>query len=132
YVNVRYRYAICYPSDLLKAEPESPDSDGRTFDGGSGAELSVFGRNNVQNLSLAATVSRDAAEMAGRGGQVTYRAGKNDWAVYSGRSADTVFYSKTLKRGDQFLIFQLKYPQAQAGLYGPIAGRLAQCFALTH
>ncbi|MBE7219483.1 MAG: hypothetical protein INR64_13500, partial [Caulobacteraceae bacterium] len=39
YVNVRYRYAICYPSDLLKAEPESPDSDGRTFDGGSGAEL---------------------------------------------------------------------------------------------
>ena len=132
YVNVRYRYAICYPSDLMKAEGEAPNSDGQTFDAPNGAELAVFGRNNVNAKSLRATAESDAVDMAGEGGQISYRAIRPDWAVVSGNAKKSLFYSKTFKRADQFLIFQLTYPKSEAETYRSVVDRISHCFTLTH
>ncbi len=132
YVNVRYHYAICYPTDLLHPQGEADNSDGQTFRSRDGAELSVFGRNNVDGSSLQQTVDGDSGDIAGPSGVITYRAHKADWSVYSGRKGVLDFYSKTIRRKDQFLIFELTYPHGAAAAYRPVIQKLIQCFVPTH
>lgn len=130
YVNDRFRYSICYPP-LLHPLAEAPNGDGRRFVGPAQASLAVFGRNDVDGAALDRTVGQDAADLAGRGGRISYRAGRGDWRVVSGNdAAGTIFYSKTIRRGDQFAIFELHYPAAAHGLYAPIVRRLSACFAM--
>lgn len=130
YVNVRYGYTLCVPSDLLKAQEEAPNGDGRTFTAPDGAELAVFGRNNVDGRTLAAAVKADEAVLSGADGRVTYRASGKGWAVYSGRNAQAIFYSKTFLRGDQLVIMQLKYPPADEVRYTQVLSHLNGCFRL--
>lgn len=127
YVNARYGYAICYPS-FMASKPEAPNGDGRTFTAPGGGELAVFGRNNPDGVSLADTVRDDAADLAGQGGRISYRAQKADWAVFSGTSGSKTFYSKTIRRGDHFVIFELTYPSAEAARYKPVIQSLQGCF----
>lgn len=129
YANARYGYSICYPS-FMTAHAEAPNGDGRTFTGADGGELAVFGRNNPDGESLADTVRDDAADLAGPRGQVTYRAQKANWAVFSGANAGKLFYSKTFQRRDQFVIFELTYPRAGADRYKPVVESLSRCFRL--
>ena len=127
YVNARYGYAICYPA-FMASKPEAPNGDGRTFTAGGGGELAVFGRNNPDGASLADTVRDDAADLAGQGGRISYRTQKADWAVFSGTSGPNTFYSKTIRRGDHFVIFELTYPSAAGARYKPVIQRLLGCF----
>jgi hypothetical protein len=93
------------------------------------ASLSVFGRNNVDRTTLARTVDEDAADLAGGRGKISYRVVKPDWAVFSGDDGgSTLFYSKTIQRGDQFVIFELSYPKSAAAKYRPVVERLSSCF----
>lgn len=128
YVNARYGYAVCYPA-FMASKPEAPNGDGRTFAARGGAgKLVVFGRNNPDGASLADTVRDDAADLAGQGGRITYRAQKADWAVFSGTSGAKTFYSKTIQRGDHFVIFELTYPTAASARYEPMVENLLRCF----
>lgn len=43
YTNGRFGYSACYPADLLRPQPESPNGDGRAFVGEHGAKLLVWG-----------------------------------------------------------------------------------------
>lgn len=129
YANARYAYSICYPS-YMTAHPEAPNGDGRTFTGKDGAELAVFGRNNPDGASLADTVRDDAADLAAPRGQITYRAQKANWAVFSGANGGKLFYSKTFQRGGQFVIFELTYPRTSANRYKSVVGDLLRCFRL--
>jgi hypothetical protein len=129
YVNVRYAYQLCYPAGLLKAQPEPDNSDGRAFAGRDGAQLLVFGSNNILESSLAVEASDQARGYTGKSGKISYRAWGRGWMVLSGDDgADTLFYTKTFERGDQFLAFQLKYPKAAAAKYKPVIARLNRCF----
>jgi len=129
YANARYGYAICYPS-FMKAQREADNGDGRRFNGDDGGELAVFGRNNVNGESLAATASADAADLAGRTGKVTYSAQRANWAVFSGSNDHRLFYSKTFQKSGSFAIFELTYPKSAAGRYKEVATRLSRCFRL--
>lgn len=132
YANARYGYAICYPS-FMKAQREADNRDGRRFfggDGGDGGELIVFGRNNVDGESLAATARADAADLAGRTGKVTYSAQRANWAVFSGNNERRLFYSKTFQKPGSFVIFELTYPKSAAARYKEVTTRLSRCFRL--
>lgn len=129
YANARYAYSICYPS-FMASHPEAPNGDGRTFTGADGAELAVFGRNNPDGATLADTVRDDAADLAGSHGRITYRVQKANWAVFSGANGGKLFYSKTLQRKDQFVIFELTYPHAGADRYKSVVENLSRCFRL--
>lgn len=131
YVNVRYRYAVCYPPALLKPQGEADDSDGQSFIARDGARLDVFGGLELARRSLRAMAEADAADLAGPRGVVTYRAGGSGWYVYSGRNGTADFYAKMLRRGDEVAAIELHYPHALADRYRPIVERLSRCFVLT-
>ena len=132
YVNVRYGYQICYPATVLRPQPEADNGDGRKFVGENGAELLVFGQFNVSGLSLAKWAGDAGQTYTGKRGRITYRAARRNWAVLSGTDGGRfAFYTKTLKRDDEFVTFQLKYPHDQARLYRPIVERLSRCLMLT-
>jgi len=129
YVNARYRYHLCYPT-TLKAQPEAPNGDGRVFHAADGGSLTVFGRNDVLHDGIDATAKDIASRLAGRGGRTSYAAGRENWRVVSGTDrAGNIFYSKILRRDDQFAIVELRYP-ANAPRYRLIATRISTCFAM--
>ncbi len=130
YVNARFGYAICFPSDLLKAQGEAPNGDGQTFVGAGGAELAVFGANNVQNASLPALVKDYSSSMAGRDGTITYQVVRSAWAVYSGANAATVFYSKVMTRADQYIVMELRYDRGRSATYSKLVPIINRCLKL--
>lgn len=133
YVNVRYRYQICYPADLLRPQGEPDNSDGQEFKASDGGDLAVYGRNNAMGQSLAETVKMDVSDLTGKAGTISYHVTRPGWEVVSGDDGGSFdFYSKTIQRGDQFLIFELKYPKAAATRYRQVVDRLARCFQSTH
>lgn len=130
YDNVRFGYSVCYPGDLLTAQPEADNGDGRKFTGESGAELTVWGSYNVLKQDIDALIGH----LSGDGDTVTHRRVTTDWAVVSGRGKDHVFYAKLLLEGnaadgvDTVRVFRLTYPASAANTYDAVAARLAKCF----
>lgn len=130
YVNVRYAFRICYPTDLLAAQGEADNGDGQTFTARDGAQLRVFGTGNTLDRSLTAEAQGQARGYLGNNGRVTYRAATPEWAVISGDDGRAnLFYTKTVARGDEFVMFHLRYPKAAAARYKPVVERLSRCFA---
>jgi len=133
YANARFGYEICYPGDLLTAQPEADNGDGRKFTGTSGAELAVWGGYNVLEQDIDALIG----ELADAGAVITYRRAAKDWAVISGRKNGDIFYAKVLLEPnaadevDTVRIFRLTYPAGEAKTYDAVAARLAKCFKPT-
>lgn len=130
YDNARFGYSLCYPGDLLTAQPEADNGDGRKFTGKSGAELTVWGSYNVRKQDIDALIG----DLSGDGDTVTYRRVTTYWAVVSGREKDHVFYAKLLLEEnaadgvDIVRVFRLTYPASAANTYDAVAARLAECF----
>jgi hypothetical protein len=129
YTNVRFQYAICYPKDLLIPQGESTNSDGQKFLAKDGAQLIVFGQNNVLGESMKDALVGTVSRLAGTSGKVTHKALKPSWFDVSGQNGQTVFYARTRYSGDQFKSFELTYNYSTAAVYEPLIGRLATCFA---
>lgn len=133
YENVRFGYSICYPGDLLTAQPEADNGDGRKFTGKSGAELIVWGSYNVLEQDMDALIG----DLANAGAALTYRRATKDWAVVSGREKGNIFYAKLLLERtalddvDTVRAFRLTYPADEAKTYDAVAAKLAKCFELT-
>jgi uncharacterized protein len=127
YANVRYRYAICYPADLLKPGTESDNGDGLLFSGASGASLRVWGAYNAAGDSPAAL----AGDVADPPATITYRHLTGTSATVSGRKGGDIFYAKILLdeggTAGTMRSFILTYPADQAATYEPVAVKLAAC-----
>jgi len=128
YTNVRFQYAICYPEDLLVPQGESENADGDRFLAKDGAQLIVFGQNNVLEQPLKDASTDTASRLAGVSGKVTSKVLKANWFVVSGQNGQTVFYAKTYYSHNQFKSFELTYDISAAAVYEPLIGRLAACF----
>ena len=132
YSNVRYGYTICYPAGVLPPQPEADSGDGRKFVSADGAELLVFGQLNVNDRRLSDWAVDEAQGYTGKRGRITYRAGRPNWLVLSGNDGNRFeFYTKTIKRADEFVTFQLRYPAVRARFYRAIVERLSRCLTLT-
>lgn len=129
YTNVRFNYKICYPEDLLVPQGESPNSDGQEFLAKDGAQLLVFGGNNILGQSLKDAMAGTASRLAGASGKITYKMLRPNTFTISGSTGQTIFYAKTLYSGDQFKSFELTYRRSAAVVYDPVISRLATCFA---
>lgn len=128
YANGRFDYRICYPSDLLEAQPEADNGDGRVFTTGSGASLRVWGHYD-EDGKTSATLVGDAVDA---GATITYRHATRTAAVLSGRKGGDVFYAKVVlgKAGSDLVrTFLLTYPAREAATFDPVAARLSRCFA---
>jgi hypothetical protein len=129
YTNVLFRYAICYPEDLMFPQGESANSDGQTFLAKDGALLLVFGQNNALGQSLEDAMVITESRLTGSSGKITYKALRRDWFVVSGQAGSDIFYAKTRYRHDQFTSFELTYNYSAAAVYEPLIARLNACFA---
>ena len=131
YANVRFGYRICYPSDLMTAEPEADNGDGRVFSAPSGASLRVWGSYNAAEEDIEAIVNGVAGD-----GKITYRSAAKSGVVVSGRKDGEIFYAKVLLQKDKtgavetIRAFRLTYPAKEAATYDPVAARLAKCFGI--
>ncbi|PRH88725.1 hypothetical protein C5L14_05740 [Labrys okinawensis] len=131
YANARFGYRICYPADLMTAQPEADNGDGRVFSAPSGASLRVWGSYNAAEEDIDAIVAGVADD-----GKITYRSATKDWVVVSGRKGGETFYAKLLLEKDAkgtietIRAFRLTYPAKEAAIYDAVAARLAKCFAV--
>lgn len=112
----------------MTPRPEAPNSDGRMFTAADGAQLRVYGGNNVLETSTADAAADTANRLAGPSGQTTYRVVKTGWFVVSGTSGKGEFYAKSIHSGDEAKSFELTYPTSAATTWRPVAGRLNACF----
>ncbi len=132
YDNARFQYSICYPAQKLDAQPEADNGDGRQFVAKDGADLRVYGDQDVSKETPEAA----ADEIGGRlgappDGKVTYKAVHGDWFVVSGRTMKEIFFAKGYLDHDQFKVFEFTYPIAKAGAYNEVAAKLESCFKST-
>ncbi|MDZ5451405.1 hypothetical protein [Labrys sp. ZIDIC5] len=131
YANARFGYRICYPADLMTAEPEADNGDGRVFSAPSGASLRVWGSYNAAEEDIDAIVAGIADD-----GKITYRSAAKNGVVVSGRKGGEIFYAKLLLEKDAkgavetIRAFRLTYPAKEAATYDAVAARLAKCFGI--
>jgi hypothetical protein len=125
YSNARFAYSISYPSDLLKPQGEAENGDGQIFLAKDGAEMRVYGSNNVLEQTLK-DVYQEALNDLGKG--VTYKLLRRDYFVVSGKKDGKIYYRKTIKRDDQFLTFTIEYDAGDKAVYDKVTTKIVASF----
>ena len=127
YTNVRFKYAICYPNDLLVPQGETVNSAGNTFVGTGSEKLIVYGENTEETLREA--LSRQLELLANDHAQVSYRAVMRHAYVISFRQGEDITYQKSFFSNNEVKIFSLTYPVSEKLTYDSIAKSLNTCFS---
>ncbi|MCC1493640.1 hypothetical protein [Cognatishimia sp. F0-27] len=115
------------PPGFAMAPPPEND-DGRSFIDGQGAEIRVWGRYILDTLSEDEAAMRTFYETLG--GEVTYRAGGQDWYVLSGFLGQEVFYAR-VEDGETCVgeharaSVQMRYPVEERARYDPLIATLS-------
>jgi hypothetical protein len=122
YTNVRYAYAVDYPSDIFTGYAEPDNSDGATFKTDAPwVEMRAWGSYNVEKKSPRATV---AEYYAGRA--LDYSSVKRDSYVVSGIERGAIFYDRCNFTGDRVLCVALVYPVGQKDKWDKIVARVSR------
>lgn len=112
YRNARFGYSIAYPANLLIAQPEADNGDGRKFKSRDGKiVLTVFGRQNVFNRTLKGESEKAIGDWKKDGAKVTYWKRGKDYFAISGYVGNNIFYEKTVGRNNQFYTYFYEYPK---------------------
>jgi hypothetical protein len=123
YVNPRFGTTITYPDAIFTSQdPEPENGDGARWRAADGAELAVWGQNNV----LDSTPASLADEIAGTIEMVTYRKVGARWMVVSGFDGDIVVYHRAEIGSDDVIhSFEMRYPASLSKHYDALAGKIA-------
>lgn len=129
YSNVKYGYSVTYPDDQLKQLPEPGASDGITMKAKAGqAEIRVWGEYNVQPYS-----PEDIAKMAEQecpNHKASYRVTKANLVAVSCALPSTIFYQKTLIRGDRMATLWAKYPLSEKSRWDSVVAQMAKALRI--
>lgn len=128
YHNDRYGYSVDYPADLLAAQEEAADGDGRHFLARSGpADVAVWaGLANGDTLaSVAADAEKDCA-----GGHASYKVIRREkrppfMALSCTQKDGQVLYAKALTCKDVITQLQATYPTAEKATWDPVVAKMA-------
>ena len=95
YYNLLYGYRADFPKDLLTAQPEAGNGDGRVFTDSKGnAILTVYG-SRLDMLSV--RYKQDLVSItASKRNNVTYQKLTSSFSVISGFKGETIFYYKRI------------------------------------
>jgi hypothetical protein len=130
YRNVRFKYSISYPVNILIPQGEAENGDGQKFLAKDGrAEMLVYGSHNSLNQSLREVYEEATLRSTEHPNRVvTYQVLRRDWFVASGTSEGRIFYQKTLLRNGIFKTFWIEYEASQKVFFDPIIRRIAASF----
>ena len=125
YSNARFGYSISYPADLLAAQDEADNGDGRVFKNDD-AEMRVYG----SNLALGETLEKEyRAVLENYGKFVTYKTLNKDFFVISGARKDKVFYRKTIENKDGiYITFEIEYKKSKRAVYDKVVRKTVKSF----
>lgn len=127
YVNGRYDYAISYPSNLLKLQPESDAGDGRVFEAAKGAaQFRVFAGGTVPEINDTPGAAARSAEEKCPSHRATYRVVKPRLVAISCTVGPNILYSKTLLRGSVATTFMGTYPAKERAIWDPVVAAMAR------
>jgi hypothetical protein len=122
YTNVRFAFAVDYPSDIFTSYAEPDNSDGATFKTKEPwVELRAWGSYNVEKQSPRAAVAERYA-----GTTLDYSSVKRDSYVVSGIERGAIFYDRCNFTGDRVLCIALVYPAAQKEKWDKIVTRVSR------
>ena len=128
YANDRFGVSICYPADLVHAEPPPENDDGRSFVAKDGAKIATWGSYNALASSLAESAQEDVKRLAGSAGQVTYEIVRKDFYVLSGRNGGMVFYNRTALSHGTYSSIEITYPAGDSKIWSGITAHISKCF----
>ncbi len=112
YRNARFGTTVRYPANLVEAQPESANGDGRKFLSRDGRiELTVYGFGNARNRSASGEMRRAISDWKRDGARLTYFKAGRSWFVLSGYVGADVFYEKTLLQRGTFHTLIWQYPK---------------------
>lgn len=125
YVNARFGYSIDFPPTLVRALPESDNSDGRRFllrRGGSGRAW-VWGNFASEDRTL----RTEAAALEARcdGGRATYRVLRARMMAVSCPSRGRILYQKTLSNERIMVSFSADYPASERQTWDRIVAQMS-------
>ena len=123
YVNPRFGTTITYPDAIFtKQDPAPENGDGARWRAADGAELAVWGQNNVLDW----TPETLADDVASTVEMVTYKKVGARWMVVSGYDGDIIVYHRSEFGSDAVIhSMELRYPASLAKHFDPMAGRIA-------
>lgn len=121
YYNLLYGYRVDFPKDLLTAQPEAGNGDGRVFTDSKGnAILTIYG-SRLDTLSV--RYKQDLASITkSKLNSITYQKLTPSFSVISGFKGDTIFYYKRIATDEELgseglasIVFE--YPKADSVKY---------------
>jgi len=129
YSNAKYGYSVTYPEGQLKSLPQPDAGDGITMKAKAGqAEIRVWGEYNVQPYS-----AEDIAKMAEQecpNHRASYRVTKANLVAVSCALPSTIFYQKTLIRGDRMATLWAKYPLSEKSRWDAVVTQMAKALRI--
>ena len=129
--NLRFEYAVDYPSDMLIPQGESQNGAGQRFTSRArDVELVAVGSYNALDKTLRERFAEEIEEEADDGAKrtVTYKVLKKDWFVVSGTEGARVFYTKVMLKDDTFKRMTFRYPVGRDAELTPLTARIAKSF----
>lgn len=116
YYNLLYGFKADFPRDLLTAQPEAGNGDGRVFTDNTGnAILTVYG-SRLDTLSV--RYKQDLASIArSKRNSITYQNLAPSFSVISGFRGDTIFYYKRIVTDGGLASALLEYPKQDSVKY---------------
>ena len=118
YVNERFGTSATFPGERFPQPLPAPtNGDGLGWTAPNGAEVYIYGRNNLGG-ETPQTIIADRAETD----EVTYKASGKRWAVVSGYRDGKIFYERYILRGDLIHSVAVRYPEEVRDIYDPLVG----------
>lgn len=123
YYNQRFDFSVEYPTNFLKEKGESENRDGNTFTNANGSsEMRVSGTYNAldQTIVEAFQSATENNRFYNEERIVTYKVQKGNWFVVSGKYNESIFYVKTILKGDTFYSLYFEYHSSEEAKFKEI------------
>lgn len=132
YGNARFGYSIRYPENLLVAEREADNGDGRAFHARTGlAKVLVWGAYRAMDYEQTPSGIAREYERHCSGGKVTYQVVKSTLVAFSCITPTRhVIYQKTLISPEVLRTVRFEYPYADRAIWDPVVQQVANSFTV--
>jgi hypothetical protein len=122
YSNLRFGFAVDYPTDIFSSFEEADNSDGATLQSkDSGVEFRAYGFWRTDAKSPRAYFSEEYGSKS-----LAYSAVKRDFFIASGVANDKIFYGRCNFAGDRVICVKLAYPVAQKEKWDKIVSHVTR------
>jgi hypothetical protein len=130
YVNERYGTILDLPAGFHPSGSPPANGDGRAFEDGRGARLTIFANAGPPHVARDFAAYRELVVRLAANDEkvrVTYQSGGRDWFVYSGlKDDDRIVYVRVIHRCGAAHHVEFEYPADQRDRYQAVDRGLAQ------